>query len=100
MRGSATWCQRRPVEGGRQTQLTDDPARLIIYRALVEMELDAPKYLACDAHDAHVWAMETVSKPGSRRRIRPSKAPSEIAPNLHQELHDAELSALNGACCR
>ena len=32
---------RRQVEGGRQIQLTDDPAKLIIYRALVETELDA-----------------------------------------------------------
>jgi hypothetical protein len=48
---------RRQVEGGRQTQLTDDLARLIIYRALVETELDAPEYLVRDAHDAYVRAI-------------------------------------------
>ena len=36
---------RRQVEGGRQIQLTDDPAKLIIYRTLVETELDAPSTL-------------------------------------------------------
>jgi hypothetical protein len=40
------------VEGGRQIQATDDPAKLIIYRVLVETVLDAPKYLVRDAHDA------------------------------------------------
>ena len=45
---------RQQVEGGRQIQLTDDPAKLLIFRALVETELDAPKYRVRDAHDASV----------------------------------------------
>ena len=43
---------RRWVEGGRQIQLTDDLAKLLIYRALVETELDEPKDLVRDARDA------------------------------------------------
>jgi hypothetical protein len=43
---------RRQVEGRRQIQLTDDPAKLLIYRVLVETELDAPEYLLRNAHDA------------------------------------------------
>ena len=34
---------RRQAEGGPQIQFADDPAKLIIYRALVETELDATK---------------------------------------------------------
>ena len=37
---------------GRRRAATDDPAKLIIYRVLVETVLDAPKYLVRDAHDA------------------------------------------------
>ena len=44
---------RRQVEGGRQIQLTDDRAKLIIYRAFVEAEFDAPKHLLRDVHDAY-----------------------------------------------
>lgn len=36
---------RRQVEGWRQLQLSDDQARLIIYRAFTEGELDAPRHL-------------------------------------------------------
>jgi hypothetical protein len=45
---------RRQVEDGRQIQLTDDAAKLLIYRALValvETELDAPEYLVRDARE-------------------------------------------------
>jgi hypothetical protein len=45
---------RRHVEGGRQIQLTDDRAKLVIYRAFVEAELDAPKDLVRDVHDAYL----------------------------------------------
>ena len=73
----------RHVEGGRQIQLTDDPAKLIIYRALVETELDAPKYLVRDAHDAYVRAIA-----GFEARITQAnpalKSWSESAPSLHQ----------------
>ena len=57
------------VEGGRQIQATDDPAKLIIYRVLVETVLDAPKYLVRDAHDAYVRAIAVffnsrIAEPG------------------------------------
>jgi hypothetical protein len=48
--GTSSRCARQ-VEGGRQIQLTDDPAKLIIYRALVETELDVPEYLVRDARE-------------------------------------------------
>src|SRR5579862_9368712 len=44
---------RRQVEGWREVQLTDDRAKLIIYRAFVEAELDAPKHLVRNVHDAY-----------------------------------------------
>src|SRR5208283_4478776 len=34
---------RKQVEGWRDSQLTDDQAKLVIYRAFVEGDLDAPK---------------------------------------------------------
>ena len=37
---------QRQVERWRQTQITDDRAKLILYEAFVEGELEAPKYLA------------------------------------------------------
>jgi|ERR1039458_8178971 hypothetical protein len=48
---------RRQVEGGRQFQLTDDRAKLIVYRAFVEAELDAPKRLVRDVHDPYLRAI-------------------------------------------
>jgi hypothetical protein len=41
---------RRQVEGWRQNQLSDDAAKLIIYRAFIEGELEAPKHVARDIH--------------------------------------------------
>jgi hypothetical protein len=41
----------RQVEGWRQIQLTDDRAKLIIYRAFVEGDLEAPKHLVRAVHD-------------------------------------------------
>ena len=54
--GTSSRCTGQ-VEGGRQIQATEDPAKLIIYRALVETELDAPKYLVRDTHEAYVQAI-------------------------------------------
>jgi hypothetical protein len=34
----------------RESQLTDDEAKLVIYRAFIEAELDIPKHLAKDVH--------------------------------------------------
>src|ERR1019366_951590 len=38
------------VERWRQAQISDDFAKLTIYRAFVEEELDAPKFLAKEIH--------------------------------------------------
>jgi len=40
----------RQVETWRQTQITDEQAKLIFYRAFVEEKLDAPKSLLADVH--------------------------------------------------
>ena len=41
---------RRQVESWRQTQITDEQAKLILYSAFVEGKLDAPKGLLSDIH--------------------------------------------------
>ena len=41
---------RRQVELWRQTQVSDDTAKLILYRAFVEGELDAPRSLLSPVH--------------------------------------------------
>ena len=41
---------RRQVETWRQTQITDEQAKLIFYRAFVEEKLDAPRSLLPDVH--------------------------------------------------
>lgn len=42
---------RKQVEGWRAAQLTDDAAKLIIYRAFVEGDFDAPKHLVRAVHE-------------------------------------------------
>jgi hypothetical protein len=41
---------REQVERWRETQLSDDEARLVIYRAFIEGQLDAPRHLAREVH--------------------------------------------------
>ena len=41
---------RRQVETWRQTQITDEQAKLIFYSAFVEEKLDAPRGLLTDVH--------------------------------------------------
>ena len=41
---------RRQVESWRQTQITDERAKLICYAAFVEGELEAPKSLLPEVH--------------------------------------------------
>lgn len=41
---------QRQVEAWRNSQLSDDAAKVMIYRAFVEEELDAPKHLAREVH--------------------------------------------------
>lgn len=42
---------RRQVESWRSHQLTDDAAKLVIYRAFIESDLEAPKHLARRVHE-------------------------------------------------
>ena len=44
---------RRQVEAWRGQQLASVTARLIIYRAFIEVELDAPKHLARRVHELY-----------------------------------------------
>ena len=41
---------RQQVQAWRRTQLADDEAKLFIYRAFLEEQLEAPKHLARDVH--------------------------------------------------
>ena len=41
---------QRQVESWRETQISDERAKLILYRAFVDGELDAPKSLLGDVH--------------------------------------------------
>ena len=41
---------RRQVESWRQTQVSDDKAKLILYKAFVDGELEAPKSLLSEVH--------------------------------------------------
>ena len=43
----------KAVEHWRESQLTDVTARLVIYRAFIEAELDVPRHLAPAVHDAY-----------------------------------------------
>jgi hypothetical protein len=42
---------RKQVEAWKRTRLSDEVAKLIIYRAFIEGKLEAPKHLARGAHD-------------------------------------------------
>jgi hypothetical protein len=44
---------RRQVQSWKEQQLPDTDAKLLIYRAFVEEELDAPKHLARRVHDLY-----------------------------------------------
>jgi hypothetical protein len=44
---------RKQVEAWKITRLSDDTAKLVIYRAFVEGELDVPKQLARRVHDQY-----------------------------------------------
>lgn len=44
---------RKQVEGWRQSELTDVTAKIIIYQAFIEGELDVPKHLARRVHDLY-----------------------------------------------
>jgi len=42
---------RKQVDAWRQTELSDVSAKMIIYEAFIESELDVPKHLARRVHD-------------------------------------------------
>ncbi len=44
---------RKQVEAWKGTRLQDEAAKLVIYRAFVEGELDVPKHLARRVHDLY-----------------------------------------------
>jgi hypothetical protein len=44
---------RMQVEGWRKTHITDEQAKLIIYRAFIEGDLDAPKHLVRRVHELY-----------------------------------------------
>ena len=44
---------RKQVEAWKGTRLADESAKLVIYRAFVEGELDVPKHLARRVHDLY-----------------------------------------------
>src|SRR5205085_3006984 len=44
---------RKQVDGWRESQLADVTAKLIIYRAFIESDLDVPKHLARPVHDLY-----------------------------------------------
>ena len=44
---------RKQVEAWKGTRLPDESAKLVIYRAFVEGELDVPKHLARRVHDLY-----------------------------------------------
>jgi hypothetical protein len=54
---------RRQVETWRAQQLTNTTAKLIIYQAFIEDELDAPKHLARRVHDLYFAPMHEDFQP-------------------------------------
>ncbi|MFZ0890046.1 MAG: DUF932 domain-containing protein [Candidatus Binataceae bacterium] len=44
---------RKQVEGWRERQISDEDAKLIIYRAFIEADLEAPKHLGRAVHDLY-----------------------------------------------
>jgi len=73
---------QRQVERWRQTQITDDRAKLILYEAFVEGELEAPRSLLPDVHRLYfepeypefsprtIWSLPTPSRAPSSSWIR------------------------------
>jgi hypothetical protein len=44
---------RKQVENWKESQLSDTVAKLIIYRAFIESDLEVPKHLARPVHDLY-----------------------------------------------
>jgi hypothetical protein len=54
---------RRQTEQWRQQQLSNDTAKLIVYRAFIESDLQAPKHLAGVVHDLYFKPKYTEFEP-------------------------------------
>jgi len=54
---------RRQVETWCSRQITDDEARLVIYRAFIENQLDVPRHLARDVHKNYFEPTHTEFTP-------------------------------------
>jgi hypothetical protein len=54
---------RKQVEAWRQSELTDVAAKIIIYQAFIEGELDVPKHLAHRVHKLYFWPSFEDFKP-------------------------------------
>jgi len=54
---------RQQVETWRSSQLTDDQARVVIYRAFIEDHLDVPRHLARDVHKNYFEPMHPEFTP-------------------------------------
>ena len=86
---------QQQVERWRETQITDEFAKLTIYRAFVEEQLDVPRHLARDVHrdtstppfrsslPVRCGLSRTLSLPRSRHSIpfRSSKPPQSSEPS-------------------
>jgi len=60
---------RREVEEWRSRQISTVAAKLIIYQAFVESELDAPKHLARHVHDLYFRPTHSEFEPRTLRSL-------------------------------
>ena len=56
---------RKQVEAWQKSELTDVTARIIIYQAFIEGELDVPKHLARQVHDLYFEPQHAEFRPRS-----------------------------------
>jgi len=54
---------REQVERWRESRITDDEARLVIYRAFIEGTLEVPKHLAREVHHHYFWPEQEAFTP-------------------------------------
>ena len=80
---------RKQVEAWQKSELTDVTAKLVIYEAFVESQLEAPKHLARAVHDLYVVPSMTNSGLGRCGACRTlSHAPSRksiLSPNSKRQ---------------
>ena len=57
---------RKQVEAWQKSELTDVTARIIIYQAFIEGELDVPKHLARRVHDFYFEPQYDEFRPRTR----------------------------------